>query len=443
MRVAWNIGDWGAACGPRPSEQVAPAGKVTVAERGGELTFQDSGRAYSTTQCWERYPGLTAVSHSGGSRGWRTVCKTPPSDPRQATITTTLNASDTDIVFDEAGQYQFVVGGQNCTASIRRSRSFHLLQREGEPRAAAVPSTATAPRAEPSAEQVAPARAPPSTTSPQRCERPGPPARLEVRPSRKLMQPGEEFQFRTLVLDAKGCPLNLVATWAAPGQTSEVKLLGGGKVRVAGDAPEGEVPLTATVEGQSARVVVEVASHERYEAMLNAGRFDRTGETPEVSVAVIASGSIGARAADSDSAVSARRRAFVAVLGGVLLLGMAGIVVAFRVRRASRMASGASSSVLEISLPRPRAMLCPTCQRVCPPEAEFCPADGDRLVAPESPGEAPAGFGGEVPVPASLPEAVVGAAAEMGKKICPVCGVQYPGEAQFCGADGAHLVPLN
>jgi hypothetical protein len=439
MRVAWNIGDWGSACGPRPSEKAAPAGTVTVTERGGELTMQDSGRAYSTTHCWEQYPGLAAVSHAGGSRGWRTVCKTPPGDPRQATITTTLNASDTDIVLDEAGQYQFVVEGQNCTASVRRSRSFHLLQREGEPRAAALPSAPAAPAAEPSPEQVAPAPSP--TKSPTRCDQPGPPARLEVRPSRKLMRPGEEFQFRVMVLDANGCTLNVAATWAEPGQKPEMVMLGGGKVLVAADAPEGEVPLTATVQGQSARVVVEVASRERYEAMLNAGRFDRAGETTEVSVAVIASGSVGARAADSGGAASARRRAFMAVLGGMLLLGAAGILVAFRARRASRRASRASSPEVEISLPRPTAMLCPTCHGQYPPEAEFCPADGDRLVAQESPGATPGGFGAEDR--AALGEAVVGSAAEIGKRICPVCGVQYPGEAQFCGSDGAHLVPLN
>jgi hypothetical protein len=442
LRVTWNVGDWGDACGPKPSERAAAAGTVTVTERGGELMFQESGRAYSTTQCWEQYPGLGAVTHSGGSRGWRTVCKTPPTDPRQATITTTLNASDTDIVFDEAGQYQFVVKGQNCTASVRRSRSFHLLEREGEPRAATAPLPSTVPKTEPSAEQAISTREAPPSKSPERCERPGPPARLEVRPSRKLMRPGEEFDFRSSVLDANGCPLNIAATWALPGQKSEVKLLGGGKVRVSDDAPEGDVPLTATVEGHSARVVVEVASRDRYEAVLNAGRFDQTGETPEVSVAMIASASVGARAADSEATAGARRRAFLAVLGGLLLLGVAGIVVAVRARRASRVAFDARSSAAETSAPRPRAMLCPTCQREYPPPAEFCPADGDRLVAQESPVDAPAGFGGDLPAEGA-PGQAVGAAAEMGKKICPVCGVQYPTEARFCGTDGAHLVPLN
>jgi hypothetical protein len=33
--------------------------------------------------------------------------------------------------------------------------------------------------------------------------------------------------------------------------------------------------------------------------------------------------------------------------------------------------------------------------------------------------------------------------APVQKKICPVCGGQYEGDAEFCGADGATLVPIN
>jgi hypothetical protein len=434
MRITWTIGDWGSACGPRPSEKAPGGGVAMVSEKGGELLFRESGRAYTTAQCWEQYPGLSVVSHGGGSRGWRTVCKTAANDSRQATITTTLNASDTDIVFDEAGQYQFVVEGQNCTASVRRSRSFHLIQREGEPSAApapSVPPSATA-TAEASASPMT-RESPPPNPAVERCREPGPPARLEVRPSRKLMRPGEEFQFRSLVLDGKRCVLNVALSWAVAGQRSELKLLGAGKVRVTDSAAEGEVPITATVEGQSARVVVEIASRERYEAMLNTGRFDRAGETSEVSVAVIASGSIGARTASEGSA-SARRRLFLAVLGVLLLLGTAGIVAAFRTRRGSRAAPQARSAVAEFPSPRPQAMRCPTCNLEYPAETEFCPADGDRLLAQDSLGDLDQ---------AALGKAGGEATAEMGKKICPMCGVQYPGGAQFCGTDGAHLVPLN
>src|SRR5690606_36561188 len=100
---------------------------------GSELSISGLGREWSTTQCWEQYPGLARRSHSAGTRGWRNVCKTADSDPRQATVVTTLSATDTTMSFDETAQYQFVIQGQNCTASARRTRSFRLLQREGEP----------------------------------------------------------------------------------------------------------------------------------------------------------------------------------------------------------------------------------------------------------------------------------------------------------------------
>ena len=35
------------------------------------------------------------------------------------------------------------------------------------------------------------------------------------------------------------------------------------------------------------------------------------------------------------------------------------------------------------------------------------------------------------------------APAPLQKKICPVCGGQYEGDAEFCGSDGATLVPIN
>ena len=194
MRSAWNVGDWGEACGPKPGGGAAPAGTVTIKQSGGELAISGAGRSYSTAECWEQMPGLARSSHSGGQRGWRTVCKSSAGDARQATVVTTVSASDSYITFDETGQYQFVIQGTNCTASVRRSRSFRLIQREGE----APPVAASSP-------PVASAAPAPSAKVPQtRCENPGPAARLEVRPSRKLMRAGEEFSFRALGLRRRG-----------------------------------------------------------------------------------------------------------------------------------------------------------------------------------------------------------------------------------------------
>ena len=179
MHVQWNIGQWGAACGPRPSGGGSGAGPVSVSQSGSELSISGLGRQWSTAECWEQYPGLARRSHSAGTRGWRNVCKTSDSDPRQATVVTTLSATDDIMSFDETGQYQFVIKGQNCTASVRRTRSFHLLQRQGE-----TPKTQEKP---PETGQLPTGTepTPPPKTATGRCATLGPPARLEVRPARK------------------------------------------------------------------------------------------------------------------------------------------------------------------------------------------------------------------------------------------------------------------
>lgn len=110
LTTTWSIGDWGDACGPRPTGGGERGGTVTIDASGGELTFTGVGHPYSTTTCWEQLPGLVRASHSAGTQSWRTTCKSPPGDPRQSTLVTTVTASGSDqISFDETGQYQFVI----------------------------------------------------------------------------------------------------------------------------------------------------------------------------------------------------------------------------------------------------------------------------------------------------------------------------------------------
>ncbi len=460
MRVAWNIGDWGAACGPRPGGGGAPGGTATINQQGGELTISGAGRTYSTSQCWEQFPGLSRTSHSGGQRGWRNVCKTGSGDPRQATIITTISATDSSISFDETGQYQFVINGQNCTASVRRNRSFKLIQREGEappaPPSAAPPPATTAPPA------------PRPEPKPARCSETGPPARLEVRPSRKLMRPGDEFTFRAAVLDARGCALRLTPAWRIATENAPAKLLSPGRIRVADDAGEMELTLSAVVAGRAANVVVEVASKDRYEALLHQGGFNDSGESDEAAVAVIASGSIGARSTVSSDEARKRKRLFIAVLGGAAtLLGLVGLVLVLRGRK--RRSAGpapderaSADAGATPALRRQPGTYCPTCREEYPPDAQFCAVDGNRLVPMEEDGGSRGPTGGVCPVCGQgydpgvqvcpkhdeelIPVAVYRSnqqAAATGKTICPLCGTQYPGDSRFCGTDGAALLPLN
>ena len=459
MRSVWNVGDWGAACGPKPGGGGAPGGTATIAQKGGELVISGAGRTYSTSGCWEQFPGLVRQSHSGGQRGWRTVCRSGAGDPRQTTIITTVSASDSYITFDETGQYQFVVGGQNCTASVRRSRSFRLLQREGE---AAAPALSREPAPLAASAAAAPAA---------RCSEPGAPARLEVRPARKLMRPGETFVFRASVLDGAGCVVRTPTNWRVVTQQAPLRLTAPGTIRVFDDAKEAEVVLSATVADRSVEVRVEIASSERYAALLQTGAFTLGGESKDAAVIAIASGSVGARPMTVNDGTGKRRTTFVAILGGAaLILGTLGVILVVRGRRRRReleaAASGSSREIADAgtkpSGPPTRNLFCPTCHEEYAFGSQFCPNDGNRLlpVRPESGPRAPSG--GVCPVcgqgydpgvmvcPRHLEELVPAAvglanqdAEAHGGKICPVCGTQYTGDGRFCGADGAALVPVN
>ncbi len=461
MRSDWIVGEWGQACGPKPSGGGAAGGAVTITAVGSELKMSGAGRDYSTTECWEQFPGLSRVSHSGGLRGWRNTCKTKSGDPRQATLVTTISATDNTISFDETGQYQFIITGQNCTASVRRTRGFSLVQREGE----SAPIAAATPPATPIATTPAPA----ATPAPKVCTDPGPPARLEVRPSTKLLRPGESFEFHTVVLDAGGCTLALSPVWKVISASAPLELSGPGKVHVPDGAAESTVELQATLAGRSAKVVVEIASQERYDALLAQKGLNAEGESSEAAVARIATTAIGGGSVVTHDDSQRRRIVFVGVVGGTaLVLGLLGFALVQHSRRKPLEPEPRPSrarlpaSITPTSMPA-LAKICPTCREEYAPEAAFCPNDGNRLVAARANNEPTAPGGGVCPVcgqgydpgvltcpkhgeellPAAMQAAARATDSVLTKKICPVCGKQYSGDSQFCGGCGAALVPVN
>lgn len=419
MHVQWNIGQWGAACGPRPSGGGSGAGQVTVSQSGSELSISGVGRTWSTTECWEQYPGLARRSHSAGTRGWRNVCKTSDSDPRQATVVTTLSATDDMMSFDETGQYQFVIKGQNCTASVRRTRSLRLVQRQGEaPKTQEKPPTSTELPA-----GIEPTGASPPKATGGPCATPGPPARLEVRPARKLMRAGETFTFRSSVLDQKGCTLAKRPVWEIAAGSEAASLSANGTISVKPDAKDAEVKLSVSVGAESVEVVIEVVSRDRYEALLAQRGFNEAGESKEAAATTLVSGSIGSKSVVSQGG-SDQRITLVAVSGALALaVGVLGLFVVQRRRRQDR----ARAELALYSVPPATGLpkRCPTCGRDFFGDEQFCTEDATRLV------------GGSVPPAASS------APPPPTTKICPICGSQYPGVTEFCGKDGATLVPVN
>ncbi len=455
LRSDWNIGEWGKACGPAPSGGGAAGGVLTIASTGSELHFGFTGRDYTTNECWEQFPGLARVSHTGGPRNWRNTCKTKPGDPRQATVITTIGATDSVIGFDETGQYQFVIAGQNCTASVRRSRSLSLVQREGDP----APVATAAPAAD--GASASPAATPPAKV----CKAPGPAERLEVRPAQKLLRPGETFEFHVRVLDAAGCALPLSPGWRVLTEHAAVELIAPGRVRVPESAGEATIELQATLAGHAARVVLEIASLARYDALLAQKGLNAEGESNDAAVARIATTALGGGKVVTGDDAQRRRLLFVGVVGGsALLLGLLGFVLVQLGRRKplepeARPPRLPLAPALTPTGMAPLAKICPTCREEYPADAAFCPSDGNRLVAARGTGEPPGPSGGVCPIcgqgydPGVLtcpkhgeelvPAALHGAARATESPICPMCGRHYAGDSQFCGGCGALLVPVN
>jgi predicted amidophosphoribosyltransferase len=107
-------------------------------------------------------------------------------------------------------------------------------------------------------------------------------------------------------------------------------------------------------------------------------------------------------------------------------------------------------------------VVCPTCRNEFPAGVQFCPKDGNRLTPLAS--NAPIGPSGAVCpvcgqgydpgvavcpkhdeplVPAGLYASNQRGSPSKIRKICPMCGAQFPGDSEFCGTCGAALVQVN
>jgi len=428
MTVRWVIGEWGEACGPRPSGGGAPGGVVNIELKNDELVISGGDRAYSSEQCWEMHPGLDRQSHAKGSRSWATTCRTKPNDSRQEILQTTISASDDVITFRESGQYQFSLQGQTCSASSGRWRTYRRLA-AGAETPAPPPAATPAPELEPEPAQVpVPVPSPPPrevpTDAPRRpaasspCANPGSPARIEVRPGRKLMRAGESFSFRASVFDARGCVLRTPVSWQladasgtprTPGADPAAKLEGGTLV-IAPGAPDAELQVVATAASQSVNVTVGVVSNDRYTSLLASGNFTADGASIEAATATITSGSFGAGDSAPEPGTPGRKWTFVALVSGIALcFGVLGVAL---LRRAQR-------------------------QRAVRPKVD----PGTVVFAGEPPpppvARAPDGAATRFdPVP-SVP-------TNRGGTVCPICGTLYPSrDLKSCPKDGAQLLPIN
>ena len=471
MTVRWRIGQWGDACGPRPSGGGARRASVTINQSGNELVITGGGRSYRTSQCWEQYPGLRRVSHSGGQRAWANVCKTSKTDPRQTTIRTNINATDNAISFAETGQYQFVVQGQNCTASVGRWRNYTLVQRAGEPAPNSqepelrAGKTVPAKKAKKSAAQ--PKRS--AHKSAANCTKRGLPASLQIHPLKKLMRSGENFRFQATVRDAKGCRLGVEPKWELLASPDGMTMPKPGTVSLSDDAPEQVVKITATIPGRTVTVEVEVASSARYRSLLELGGFNEEGEGPRTKAPSSTANSISTTSVTAEDGSKTRKMVFLGVVGFVAVgLALIGFMMIRRGRQAAAVAEEkkvaaigkqAAAAAKAEPPPRPRQARNPALSKTAVVTPGMT-ADRQRnfsgtqvVAAPPAqtpPGQAPPGQQREVktspvlvPNPQIQPVAAAPAAPPPVITVCPRCSTRYADGSQFCGQDGATLVPAN
>lgn len=495
LREQYTVQQWLPGCGPPPVSMSTGGGEtITVREEGDELSFIGGGRVFKTNQCYDPMPTLARDAHSRDPSGhsWQTRCTTPPSDPRYALMQTRVTAtSDTHIDVQETGRYEVTLKEGKCVADIARSRSYDLVQ------VAAAASTAQPPPPQPT--QTA------QPTNANVCASPGGPARLEVRPSKKILRTGESFTFQASVRDANGCATGTPTTWSAvPSADGKTRLSvdDSGHVNVMADATEGEIEITVTAAGKSTRVTVEVSSAADYDALLAQSGLNAAGQSDEAAVVTIATGSLGGQDAKAVGEAAHRKKIFLIIVGVMsALLFLLMLVGLRRSRKASALERDAearhqarvqeaeerqrekvaehaaamraheesveratvAAKEQQAEATREQAMACPACHREFPFGSTYCPSDGSKLIAVAgneailsgpAGGICPAckrGFDasikvcpddGEELVPYAMRAAGTSLAPTRGK-ICPTCGERFDGSATFCGKDGTALVLLN
>lgn len=368
LRTAWTLADWGDACGPSPVGGNEAGGLVAIRQTGNELTIEGLGRPFSSASCWDQQQGVSRASHTGQIGRWMTTCKSAPNDPRRTTITTTLVGTGSSLDMDEVGQYEVAIAGRSCSANVRRTRHFTLIEREG-----------TAPEASASAASLKPV---------SNCAPPGPASRLESSPSYKLLKPGDKFTFHAKVFDEHGCPLTQKVNWRLAKPSFGAELDASGTLSLRADAAEGELQIRASVGEPSVQVTVYVVSAERYQQLLSSPSFNGAGESDAKVVQSLPPNVVGTRAPLIDPTARRRRTFFVWAVATLAALMGAGAFLVTRIRR-DRMPIQSdvqpeeevgtySASVVQPA--RTVSHICPVCGAQYGSETQFCAKDGALLV---------------------------------------------------------------
>jgi hypothetical protein len=464
----FKVQKWGKACGAQPtSGSSSPGGPVTLRSDGREIAIDMGRRTLRSDQCVDPLPSLTRDSHTAAADGksWRTHCVTAHGDSRQASVNAAyfLTGDDT-LSIAETGRYETVLEGAHCVVDVSRQASLkRALPAVAEAASASAPSATT--------ETRAPAATAPSVASTPRvdCSSPGDPARLEVRPSRKLLRLGEDFAFQAIVVDADGCRTPTPVRWSLGSAHTEdghsvatqASIDPTGKLSVPADGPaEAAFDVIATAASRSARASVQVASPALFDALLAQSGLNSKGERDEPSVTSLATTSLGTSNVRAEDGARRRRAVFISIVTGLALV--LGVVAIFGARRTARVRAlelaakalhadqmadyerrkrereeqharemhahlesvARAQQVAAEAAARGQAVagarFCPSCHREFSAVTEYCPFDSNRLV------------------PVAGHEALV---AGPSGGICPTCRRGFNPGVRICPNDGDELVP--
>jgi hypothetical protein len=385
MRTSWKAEPWGTACGPKPNTTSEPGGIVSIVQQGNELSITGLGRTYVSTNCWENLSGGITSSHSATTSTIRTVCQSPPGDPRRYRVTTTFTILGDKIEFNESGTFEYSIENASCRAVMQRSRTYSLIEREETPQ---------------------PLQSPPfATTESQSLKA----ARLDAGAKTKVQVTVD------IVSEARYRELLAAGTFNAAGETKDSVVttevssrLGTKHTVVEASAQERRRLFVWTIGGLALALAVATLWLTVYRRK---PRRTPSSAIPEPSADRYAPDECLKGARDSANTVLIcptchdeypNDQKFCAVDGNRL------IEIPSRVNLA-----GAEGGV------------CPVCHHGYDPGVTRCPTHDEELV----------------PTAALLQNPH--AAASAGRRICPVCGSLYGPETQFCGNDGAALVPIN
>jgi hypothetical protein len=456
-------------------------GPVTITESGGELQISGGTRTLRTDQCLDPMPTLARNVHTQDARAWRTRCSTPPGDPRHAVINTAyfVASGDNAMTVAETGRYEFTINDSRCVADVRRGAALSRTvvaapaaqSAAAASASAAVIASTEAPAVPPSALPL-PSAAPAATGAPHLprvdCSIPGEAARLEVRPSRKLLKLGDVFAFHASVLDADGCPTGTPVQWAIGpvvfkdgqphGAAAAVDASGHLSIPPS-DFTDAAFDVVATAAGKSAHAAVQVSSPADYEALLAQSGLGPTGERDEPAIAILATTAIGSETAQAVDGARKRRMMFIGVVGALTsLLLVVAVVGASRARHGRRVEAAAEARHVQkmrdyeqhkahreaqhaaqmkahlesVAVAQQQAaasaargqdtgpMFCPSCRREYPAGTTYCSFDSNLLVAIQGHQALMTGPSGG---------------------ICPTCHRGFNPGVKVCSHDGDTLVP--